>query len=63
MFFWNFKVIGEPSNVHSWIICDGDIDPEWIEALNTVLDDNHLLSMPNGERIQFGSNVNFMEFK
>jgi dynein heavy chain 2 len=25
-----------------------------------VLDDNHLLTMPNGERIQFGSNVNFV---
>ena len=25
-----------------------------------VLDDNHLLTMPNGERISFGSNVNFL---
>ena len=44
----------------TWIICDGDIDPEWIESLNSVLDDNHLMSLPNGERIQFGSNVNFI---
>jgi len=36
------------------------IDPEWIESLNSVLDDNRLLTMPNGERIQFGPNVNFI---
>ncbi|CAN0492010.1 unnamed protein product, partial [Ectocarpus sp. 8 AP-2014] len=41
-------------------ICDGDVDPEWIESLNSVLDDNHLLTLPNGERINFGNNVNFV---
>eukprot|EP01105_Mastigella_eilhardi_P023120 TRINITY_DN578_c0_g1_i21.p1 TRINITY_DN578_c0_g1~~TRINITY_DN578_c0_g1_i21.p1 ORF type:complete len:3400 (+),score=883.23 TRINITY_DN578_c0_g1_i21:3362-13561(+) len=54
------QVSKEPSNVRSWIICDGDVDPEWIESLNSVLDDNRLLTLPNGERIQFGSNVNFL---
>ena len=48
------------SDIQSWIICDGDIDPEWIESLNSVLDDNRLLTMPSGERIQFGPNVNFV---
>jgi dynein heavy chain 2 len=54
------QVVKEPLDVHSWIICDGDIDPEWIESLNSVLDDNRLLTMPSGERIQFGPNVNFI---
>jgi dynein heavy chain 2, cytosolic len=54
------EVEKEPSNVKCWIICDGDVDPEWIEALNSVLDDNRLLTMQNGERINFGSNVNFI---
>eukprot|EP00756_Hemistasia_phaeocysticola_P023549 Hpha_TRINITY_DN15900_c0_g17::TRINITY_DN15900_c0_g17_i1::g.73779::m.73779/K10414/DYNC2H, DNCH2; dynein heavy chain 2, cytosolic len=55
------KVIKEPDEgVRSWILCDGDIDPEWVESLNSVLDDNKLLTMPNGERIQFGPNVNFI---
>lgn len=49
-----------PPEVSSWIVCDGDIDPEWIESLNSVLDDNRLLTMPSGERIQFGPNVNFL---
>uniref|UniRef100_A0A3Q3KJ04 Cytoplasmic dynein 2 heavy chain 1 n=1 Tax=Monopterus albus TaxID=43700 RepID=A0A3Q3KJ04_MONAL len=54
------NVVKEPQEVSSWIVCDGDIDPEWIESLNSVLDDNRLLTMPSGERIQFGPNVNFL---
>eukprot|EP00906_Rhabdomonas_costata_P001229 RCo001932 len=54
------KVMEEPAGVRSWIVCDGDIDPEWVESLNSVLDDNRLLTMPSGERIQFGDNVNFI---
>ncbi|XP_028817493.1 cytoplasmic dynein 2 heavy chain 1 isoform X3 [Denticeps clupeoides] len=54
------QVVREPQEINSWIICDGDIDPEWIESLNSVLDDNRLLTMPSGERIQFGPNVNFV---
>jgi len=54
------EVEKENPETKCWIICDGDIDPEWIEALNSVLDDNRLLTMQNGERINFGSNVNFI---
>lgn len=55
-----WSIVKEPFDTWCWIICDGDIDPEWVESLNSVLDDNHLLTLPNGERISFGDNVNFI---
>lgn len=47
-------------NKRTWIIFDGDIDPEWAENLNSVLDDNKILTLPTGERLPVTPNVRLL---
>jgi len=54
------QLCADETTENRWLLLDGPVDTLWVENMNSLLDDNKLLTLINGDRIALPNNVRLL---
>ena len=56
-----FKICSDDEKpAEKWVMFDGPIDAMWVESMNSVMDDNKILTLINGDRIPLTQSMSLL---
>ncbi len=56
----NMEPYNRESIANKWMVLDGDVDPDWIESMNSVMDDSKILTLVSQDRIELTSKMHML---